>query len=100
MAKKNKPTVTVLGNTYVDIISGFEGMCVAKAQYLTGCDQSCLRPKKLNKDGDGAAKGEWFDDSVLVQKEAPKFEVNRSVPRGAPRHSRSGGPNADTPSVR
>jgi hypothetical protein len=100
MGKKDKPTVTVLGNTYVDIISGFEGICTAKATYLTGCDQSCIRPKGLNKDKDGAAKGEWFDDTLLVQKESVKVEVDTTAPRGARRHSRSGGPNPDTPSVR
>jgi hypothetical protein len=100
MGKKDKPTVTVLGNTYVDIISGFEGICIGKASYLTGCDQSCLKPKKLNKDGDGSAKGEWFDDTLLVAKSEPKVKVDTTAPRGALRHSRSGGPNDATPAVR
>ena len=100
MGKKNKPTVTVLGNTYVEIISGFEGVCIGKASYLTGCDQSCIKPKGLNKDKDGPAKGEWFDDTLLVAKDGIKIEVDTTAPRGALRHSRSGGPNDATPSVR
>ena len=95
MGKKNKPTVTVLGNTYVDIISGFEGICVGKATYLTGCDQSCLKPKQLNKDKDGPGDSHWFDDTLLVLKNGERFDVDTRPVGG---HRRAGGPNADTPS--
>jgi hypothetical protein len=94
-------TVTELGHTYQDILSGFEGVCVGKASYLTGCDQSCLRPKKLNKDGDGSAKGEWFDDTTLVLSPGSKKVVIDSEPIiEAPTARRKGGPNANTPSKR
>jgi hypothetical protein len=86
------PTITILGNTYVDIISGFEGICTAKATYLTGCDRSALTPKKLNKDNDGPAEPNWFDDSVLVARTAERVEVD-TEPVGASR--RTGGPTTN-----
>ena len=57
-------TVTVLGETYRDVISGFEGVCTGKATYITACDQSCLKPRTLNKDGD-PRDGQWFDDTQI-----------------------------------
>lgn len=88
-------TVTELGLTYKDVISGFEGICTGKAQYLTGCDQSCLKPKKLNKDGVGPAEGEWFDDTQLVLVKARARLVLDTSPVAGSR--REGGPNRDTP---
>lgn len=99
MSKAPPKTITVLGNTYVDIITGFEGVATGKASYLTGCDQTCLRPKKLNKDGDGPAEGHWFDDTQLVARNgAPAVALDTSPLVGAGR--REGGPNRDTPKRR
>ena len=87
-------TVTKLGNTYVDIISGFEGICTAKASYLTGCDRSQLTPKALDKDGEKPAESYWFDDTILVKRDgAATLEVDTSPVEGAGR--REGGPTSD-----
>lgn len=54
---------TKLGLVYRDKLSGFEGIAMGKCQYLTGCDQTCLKPYGL-KDGK-LIDGEWFDDMRL-----------------------------------
>ncbi len=44
-----------LGDKARAIITGFEGIVIAKVSYLTGCDQVCLQPQGLNE------KGDYFD---------------------------------------
>jgi hypothetical protein len=41
-----------LGDKARHAITGFEGIVVAKVQYLTGCDQVCLQPQGLTDKGD------------------------------------------------
>ena len=53
-----------LGQLGRDIITGFTGICLAKAQYLTGCNQVLLTPTKLSVD-DKRREGEWFDDQRI-----------------------------------
>ena len=79
-----------LGQKAKDIVTGFEGIIVGKADYLYGCSQYGIVPK-LDKDG---KKGdtEWFDEgririigkgilpkSVMVEKNGA--EINRDHPR-------------------
>jgi hypothetical protein len=40
----------MLGNTYKDKITGFQGVAVAHVTYLTGCDQLCLQPPAEGND--------------------------------------------------
>ena len=40
-----------LGDIVRDTISGYEGVCLAKVQYLTGCDQIGIKPRTLKEDG-------------------------------------------------
>lgn len=40
-----------LGDRAKHIVTGFEGIVVAKVDYLQGCQQVALQPQGLNKDG-------------------------------------------------
>ena len=50
-----------LGQMGRDKITGYEGIVMAKSQYLTGCDMILLAPVTLDKEGK-RKEGEWFDD--------------------------------------
>ncbi len=50
-----------LGQKSKDRITGFEGLCMGAAQYLTGCSQVQLVPTTLDKEGK-RREGEWFDE--------------------------------------
>lgn len=54
-----------LGQTARDVVTGFEGVCMGKAQYLTGCNQVLLTPRGLTSDGK-RRDGEWFDEQRVV----------------------------------
>jgi hypothetical protein len=47
-----------LGDRVKDKISGFEGIVVARTQYLESCDQVLIRSEKLEG---GETKSAWFD---------------------------------------
>jgi hypothetical protein len=53
-----------LGQTCRDVLTTFEGTVVSLIQNLTGCDQACLKPAKLDKDGK-PMDGQWFDVTRL-----------------------------------
>lgn len=51
----------VLGEKYRDSISGYEGVCTGRAEYLYGCVQVCL------SGGDaGKPTTEWFDEQRVT----------------------------------
>lgn len=50
-----------LGDFCCDLVSGYEGVCMGRAEYATGCTQVLLVPAKLTDDGK-RPEGEWFDD--------------------------------------
>ncbi len=54
-----------LGQVLKDIITGFEGVAVARTQYHTGCVRYSLQSQKLTKEG---ATKTWddFDEITLV----------------------------------
>lgn len=54
-----------LGQRGKDVITGFEGLVLGKAQYLTGCNQVLLMPQSLGPDGK-RREGEWFDEQRVV----------------------------------
>lgn len=65
-----------LGTTAKDIITGFSGVVIGRACYLTGCDQYALTPIKLTTEGK-KPKWEWFDDSRLqIVKNKKKIKLN------------------------
>jgi len=78
-----------LGDKAKDIITGYEGIVMAKARYLTGCDQILLTPDHLDKDGK-RIDGEWFDDSRItgeIKKHGAGFVLERGRGNGGPQES-------------
>lgn len=65
MGKKNKLHVD-LGDTARCAITGYEGMVIGIAHYLTGCSQALLKPTSLDKDG-APKEGTWMDVERLVR---------------------------------
>ena len=59
-------TVAELGKTYRAIVTGFEGVCLSKAQFLTGCDRAGLQSRDLDKDGKPMDLV-YFDESELEE---------------------------------
>ena len=60
-----------LGVKAKDKLTGFEGVIVGRAQYLTGCTQYCLTPPA--KDGE-LRDSHWFDEARLVLLPEPVVE--------------------------
>ena len=52
-----------LGVKAKDKITGYEGIVIAKAKWLTGCDQYVLKGKA--KKGELPEDGQWFDEGML-----------------------------------
>lgn len=48
-----------------DCVTGFEGIVIARAEYLTGCRQYLVTPMKLKDDGD-IVNSIWFDEDRLT----------------------------------
>jgi hypothetical protein len=40
-----------LGTRMKDLVTGFEGIAIARVEFLNGCIQYMLKPQKLDKDG-------------------------------------------------
>lgn len=77
----------VLGATYIDKITGFNGVATGYVQYLTGCNQVLLAPRS---GADGAFRSsEWFDQQRLdVQSDRVVALDNGATPgcdRAAPK---------------
>jgi len=53
-----------LGDTLKDVVTGFKGVAMVRAKYLTGCVHYGLCPKNL-KDGK-IAEWEWIDQTRLI----------------------------------
>lgn len=59
-----------LGEKVKDSLTGFEGIVVAKAEYLDGCIRFQVLPEKLMKDGK-IADPEWLDEGRLIKSKKP-----------------------------
>lgn len=78
-----------LGDTLKDKITGFKGVAIAHCEYLTGCDQYCLKPK-INKDGK-VEDGVWVDVESLEKVSGTKAVViNKRL---------TSGPQSDAPNL-
>lgn len=67
---KNTDFKFKLGSKLRDTITGLEGICVVRNQWLNGCNQYGIQPEELTKDGGVKDKG-WFDEpqlEVVVEK--------------------------------
>lgn len=80
------PSKTIsLGDLVRDIITGYDGVVVAKTSWLTGCDRFGVQSRDL-KDGK-LIEPEWFDDTRLLVIEshwAQEIERKASVDPGGP----------------
>lgn len=76
-----------LGQKGRDKITGFDGIIVGRAQYLTGCDQYALAP--LARDGK-IEPSQWFDEGRI---EVTGAGVSADEVAGP----KPGGPQRDTP---
>ncbi len=82
-----------LGCVAKDAITGFQGVVVAMAHYLTGCDQACLKPQDLTDAGD-TKEGRWFDlEQIEHIGEGPALPGKPAQEAAG----RSGGPRHDAP---
>lgn len=77
-----------LGDAVKDLISGFQGVAVAKTEWLNGCIRWTLQPESMSKDGASKAT-ETFDAQQL---DVIKKHKVASVPVNAPLSARPGGP--------
>lgn len=53
-----------LGDKVRDTVTGFEGVAIAKTDWLYGCVRFMVMPAKLDKDGN-TMKAEQFDEAQL-----------------------------------
>lgn len=74
-----------LGSKVRHVITGFEGIAIAKNEWLNGCKRVCIQPQKL-KDGN-PIEAIWFD-AQEVQILSDKTEFMQEP-------TRSGGPQKD-----
>ena len=82
-----------LGKQYKDSISGFQGIAVARAEYLYGCVRILLSPTKLKADGD-FLPDTWFDEPQLESVGSVRAVKIKKTPKSR------GGPSRSTPSRR
>lgn len=72
-----------LGDKVKDVITGFEGIAIAKAEYLNGCIRFEIKPEKL-KDSK-TTEAEWIDIQQLKVVKAGFFKTAASAkPPGGP----------------
>jgi len=74
------------GATCRDNITGFTGIIVGKASYITGCDQYLLQPECEEGKTGTKQTGEWFDDGrleVLACGHAVRESINDNTGPGA-----------------
>lgn len=63
----------LLGDVARDVISGFEGLVIAKTEWLHGCDRLTLAPQKLHD-------GKVMDNATF---DRPQLELVTPGPRHA-----------------
>ena len=52
-----------LGVSAKDKITGFKGIVMGRAKYLTGCDQFFIQPQVTNNES--YVDGKWFDEGRI-----------------------------------
>ena len=81
------------GDEVTEVIAGYSGVITARCQYMTGCNQYCVSPLKLDKDGK-IRDSHWYDEDRLKLKKGARIKlraVNAGGPQDAPPR-RSGPP--------
>lgn len=77
-----------LGKKAKDIITGFTGIIIGRAEYLTGCNQYGLTPE-VGKDGK-TGDTQWFDEGRISV-------IGKGVTVKRVQSADPGGPNRDCP---
>lgn len=72
-----------LGDRAKDQVTGFEGICVARTEWLNGCVRVTLQSEKLDKDGK-PQDGQTFDEPQLVITKSRKVVVQDTRSSGGP----------------
>ena len=74
-----------LGNRARDTMTGFEGVVVARTDWLYGCTRIGIEPTTLDKEGNPKDE-RWFDEQrvEVVKKTAPKVSKDNSATTGGP----------------
>lgn len=81
-----------LGDRCKDSVTGFEGICVARTEWLNGCWRITIQSEKLDKDGK-PQEGHTFDEPQLVITKARKVEPGpRDTGGPIPTPRQHGGP--------
>jgi hypothetical protein len=83
-----------LGDRAKDQVTGYEGICIARTQWLNGCVRITLQSSKLDKDGK-PGEGQTFDEPQLTVTKARAVvtEVTPApVASVAPARRLTGGP--------
>ena len=76
-----------LGQKAKDKITGFEGILIGRAEYLTGCDQyGLVAPMRDGK----LCPTEWFDEGRIVI-------TGEGITKEEVQATNDGGPNRDAP---
>ena len=72
-----------LGVVGKDRVSGFKGLIVGRAEYLTGCKKYALQPMKLTKEGK-TPEVDWYDEMMvdIVKGKGIKKETKKDEPGG------------------
>ena len=75
-----------LGDKAKDPITGFEGVVIARTQWLHGCARVTLQPQSLTNDG-RPTEAHTFDELqlVLVERDAMKKATPEERKKGGPR---------------
>jgi len=79
-----------LGVKAKDKVSGFAGIVIGAAQYLTGCNQLCIKSQELHN-GE-PIDGQWFDEGQVVY-------IGTGVNKGEVKSKAPGGPQPDAPNA-
>ena len=67
-----------VGATVKDIITGFTGVVMARAEYLTGCERYGILPKGLTAEGK-IPDWEWIDENRLLTTEPGIIKLRDSA---------------------
>ena len=78
-----------LGTQVKDTLTGFEGIILARAEYLTGCHHYGVQPRQLDKEGK-RPDWEWIDATYLeAVEDEPRFKSDKKAGGSAPNPPRA-----------
>jgi hypothetical protein len=79
------PTTIKLGDLCRDTVTQFEGVAIARTEYISGCARVSLQPA-VGKDGKLAEQGHFDEPMLKVVKaqQVASLPSNRGGPRPAP----------------